>query len=85
MQHARVEPSSQGNRSDRHAGLLASAYRFGLKMCAVGSSTTAAGLDQLSISIHVHAYLLRLAYLSINPGVLKGDFAIRLRYVCRAL
>jgi hypothetical protein len=82
MQHARIEPSSQGHRGDRNARLPAGANRFGLKICAVGSSATAAGLDQLSLSIHVHAYLLRLAHFSINPGVLKDDFASRLH--CKA-
>jgi hypothetical protein len=58
MQHARVEPTCQGDRRDRDAGLLARTYRFGLKMFAGGSSMTTNGLDQLSHSIHVHAYRL---------------------------
>jgi hypothetical protein len=58
MQHGRVEPPCQAYRCDRHAGLLARAYRFGLEMCAMGSTTPVTGLDHLFRSIHVHAYLL---------------------------
>jgi hypothetical protein len=58
MQHGRVEPTGQGHCRDRHAGLLACSDRFGLRMRAMDSSTTTAGLDHLFRSIHVNAYLL---------------------------
>jgi hypothetical protein len=58
MQHGRIESTCQSHRRDRHAGLQARAYRFGLKMCAVGSSAATTSLDYLSRSIHVYAYLL---------------------------
>ena len=58
MQHGRVEPTRQGHRRDGDARLLARTYRLGFEMCAMGSSTATAGLDQLSSSIHVNAYLL---------------------------
>jgi hypothetical protein len=35
--------------------------RFGFKMGAMGSLTTTIGIDQLSSSIHLHAYLLKLS------------------------
>jgi hypothetical protein len=58
MQQSRVEPTRQGHRRDRDAGLLAGIYRFGLEMRAVALSTTTVDLDQLSSGIHVNAYLL---------------------------
>jgi tetratricopeptide (TPR) repeat protein len=60
MQQGRVQPSRQSHRRDGDARLLACTDRFGLEMCAVGSSTTTAGLDYLSGSIHVNAYLLTI-------------------------
>ncbi len=57
MQHGRVEAPCQGHRGDRYARLLARTHRFGFEMCAVGSSTSTAGFDQLIRSIHVNAYL----------------------------
>jgi hypothetical protein len=58
MQHGRVEPTRQSHCGDRHAGLLARTYRFGFDMRAMNSSSATTGLDQLSGSIHVNAYLL---------------------------
>ena len=58
MQHGRVEPTRQGYRRDGHARLLARTYRFGFDMRAMNSSSATTGLDQLSGSIHVNAYLL---------------------------
>ena len=58
MQHGRVEATCQRHRRDRHAGLLAGSYRLSLEMFAMGSSSTTTGIDQLSRSIHVNAYLL---------------------------
>jgi hypothetical protein len=58
MQHARVESACQGHRRDRHTRLLTCAYRFSLEKRTVDSTPTTAGLDQLSVSIHVNAYLL---------------------------
>jgi putative toxin-antitoxin system antitoxin component (TIGR02293 family) len=61
MQHGRIEPPRQGYRRNGDTRLLARTDRFGFKIRAMGSSPATTGLDHLSRSIHVNAYLLRLS------------------------